>query len=219
MDTAADMTERHRRILARLAEMGMAQAEQLHAAVVAEPVPERAAELSAAFHRISRSVRQTLALEARLERERRMLPLQAARAEREDAIERGRRRRTELQERVRRLIWTEAERPERERLGARLSDLLANAHQFEGFADLPLDEHIARIAHEIGLPRSGLSIAPPQPAGPDDDARRGPPDAASLRAILAEIKAEADACATHVPGLAETLARAERLAAGRLNSS
>ena len=60
------MHERHARLLGRLAELGMALAEDLHARARAADTPQEAETLASGFHKLSRSVRQSLALEARL---------------------------------------------------------------------------------------------------------------------------------------------------------
>src|SRR5690349_14267659 len=70
MATRDDMAERHGRGLAELAELGLSLARHLHECALAAETPEQAAAAAAAFHRISRSVRQTMALEAKLERDR-----------------------------------------------------------------------------------------------------------------------------------------------------
>src|SRR5437588_328968 len=57
------------RITGRLAELGMALAEDLQAAALAAEEPAQKAALADGFHKLSRSVRQSLALEARLARE------------------------------------------------------------------------------------------------------------------------------------------------------
>jgi hypothetical protein len=77
MSTPAEMQERHGAMLAELAELGLSLARDLHAAALAAETPAERQGLATAFHRISRSVRQTMALEAKLERD-------ARRAERED---------------------------------------------------------------------------------------------------------------------------------------
>jgi len=69
MSTPPDMADRHARVLARLTELGLALAEQtFEDAQGAETRAERI-EAVKAFHTISRSVRQSVALEARLARQ------------------------------------------------------------------------------------------------------------------------------------------------------
>ena len=82
MYDAVEVMERHGRVLARLTELGLALAERARAQALAAMDGEAppVAELGLTFHRISRSVRQSIALEAKLVRD-------AARAEREAAAE------------------------------------------------------------------------------------------------------------------------------------
>lgn len=67
MSNVTDMSERHRAALTELAELGLSLARKLHAQAETVEDVEQAAELSLAFHRVSRSVRQTVALEAKLD--------------------------------------------------------------------------------------------------------------------------------------------------------
>jgi hypothetical protein len=68
------MSTRHGAVLARLTELGLALAERVQAEAMAATGAEDLDRMSQAFHRVSRSVRMSMALEARL-----------ARAEREEA--------------------------------------------------------------------------------------------------------------------------------------
>ncbi|TAJ72556.1 MAG: hypothetical protein EPO51_02160, partial [Phenylobacterium sp.] len=69
MSIPPDMAERHARVLARLTELGLALAERTFEEAEAAETPEQRVALVKAFHTISRSVRQTVALEARLARQ------------------------------------------------------------------------------------------------------------------------------------------------------
>jgi hypothetical protein len=71
MSIPAEMAERHGRILAELSELGLALAHKLQGEAMAAETPQAAAELGRAFHSVARTVRQTLALEAKMERDRR----------------------------------------------------------------------------------------------------------------------------------------------------
>ncbi|HEV7385614.1 MAG TPA: hypothetical protein VGN89_12100 [Phenylobacterium sp.] len=159
MSDAAEMTERRGRILAELSERGLTLARALHERALAAETTEEACNLGLAFHRISRSLRQTLALEARLERDRRRQDHEdRAETQRQDQA-RVLRRRTQVRIAVERAIWNEAEGEEAERLLDDLDDVLEGEVLADGFADAPLDAHIARLCAEFGL-------ATP---GPDDD--------------------------------------------------
>lgn len=64
-----DMRERHGRVLAELAEVGMTMVRRLSEALLEARDPQTQAQLGLAYHRVSRAVRQTLALEFRLAQE------------------------------------------------------------------------------------------------------------------------------------------------------
>ena len=152
MSDRAEMAERHGRILAELAELGLSLARDVHARAEAAETPEQTATLATAFHRLTRGVRQTLALEARLERDR-------VRADREDHAEavraekqRASRRYDQVKAAVERLIWTEAEGEDAEQLLADLEDHLDAETLSDDFGQDPLDRHIAKLAKNLGLP-------------------------------------------------------------------
>jgi hypothetical protein len=168
--TSSAMSERHTAILARLADAGERLAMKHAERALAADDPDVEAKATAAFHRAARSVRQCLALEAKLVRD-------AARAEREDADDARRkasarrdRRRVHARTAVARLIWTESENDlEAERLESELDDLLDLDRFSEDFADETADSLIARLCHELGL-------TPPAPAGLPAAERSPPPE-------------------------------------------
>lgn len=65
-----DMRARHGRVLGELAETGMVMVRELSAAMLATDDRQTQAQLGLAYHRVSRAVRQTVALEFRLFYER-----------------------------------------------------------------------------------------------------------------------------------------------------
>jgi hypothetical protein len=71
MSDHSDMSERHGRVLAELAETGMTMVRRLSDAMARTDDVQTLAQLGMAFHRVSRAVRQTLALESRLAHEAR----------------------------------------------------------------------------------------------------------------------------------------------------
>jgi phosphate-selective porin len=162
MGTDAEMMERHARGLAELTELGLSLARDLHACALAEPDPKTKAETALAFHRVSRSVRQSMALEARLKRD-------LARQDREGRAEavqatetRVRTRRAQVGAAMERLIWTEAENDEEaERLVDELGEHLDEAALHPDFADDPVEVHVARLRADLGL--SGGAEASGQP--------------------------------------------------------
>ncbi len=162
MFEATEKMERQDRILGELSELGLTLARGLHARALAAETAEEAQAFSLAFHRISRSVRQTLALESKLERERRRLDLE----DRQDAqrrVEAGvSQRKAQVRFAVERAIWTEAEGVEAERLLDELDDLLEEGALGDGFLDGPIETLIARIQDDLGLTVADLR---PPPAG------------------------------------------------------
>lgn len=158
----AEMTERHARGLAELTELGLSLARDLHACALAEPDPRTKAETALAFHRVSRSVRQSMALEARLKRDL-MRDDREARAEAVQAAEAlVRTRKAQVRAAVERLIWTEAENDEEaERLIDQLGEHLDEAALHQGFADDPVEVHIARLRAELGLSSEAADADPP----------------------------------------------------------
>ena len=151
MSEATAKMERQDRILAELSELGLTLARGLHGRALAAETAEEAQALSLAFHRISRSVRQSIALEAKLDRERR----RQDHDERREATRRDEasatRRKAQVRLTVERAIWTEAEGLEAERLLDDLDDLLEEGALGDGFLDEPVEALIARIQDDLGL--------------------------------------------------------------------
>src|ERR1700761_3531589 len=85
MASAAVRRERQDAVLAELSELGLTLARDLHARALAAETPVEAEKLALAFPRVSRGVRQTCALELKLERARRLVDREAATDELEAA--------------------------------------------------------------------------------------------------------------------------------------
>jgi hypothetical protein len=161
------MTERHGRVLAELTELGLELARDLQARGLAAEDAKAAADLSLAFHRVARSVRQTVALEARLERDRQRLAREARSDLQRETRARVQQRKAQLGAAVRREIWTEAEGEEAERLLDDLDDWLDEESLADGFAVAPIEAHIERIRADLGLP-------PPPPPPPEPEGAATP---------------------------------------------
>jgi hypothetical protein len=174
MPDATAKMERQDRILAELSELGLTLARGLHGRALAAGTAEDAQALSLAFHRISRSVRQSIALETKLDRERRQQDhddrREAARRNEASAM----RRKAQVRLAVERVIWTEAEGLEAERLFDELDDMLEEGALSDGFLDGPVETLIARIQHDLGL--EAVNVPPPTAAGVHE--QNIPPDAA-----------------------------------------
>src|SRR5688572_17316815 len=104
MAQTESMADRHGRILARLGELGLSLAEDLHRDAAAAETPEARALSAVAFHRIGRGLRQTLALEARLVREARQAEREDAAHARKDRDRAGAERQAQVRATVERLI-------------------------------------------------------------------------------------------------------------------
>ncbi|HEY3696959.1 hypothetical protein [Phenylobacterium sp.] len=169
MTSNPEMAERHGRVLAELAELGLTFARRLAARAEAAEGEEAAQALALAFHRVSRSVRLTLALESRLAAERRQ-GMREDRVLTERAVER---RKDQVRAVVARAFCDERESDEAERLLDELEERLDEDALFEQFLAGPVEACISRIRAGLGLP----------PADPANDAElfagaaTGPPAA------------------------------------------
>ena len=159
---------RQMRMLQELAEIGM----QLARAVgrqIADRVPEDpgggdadlAPDLALVFSRISRAVRQTIALEARLDRQlhEARAAEDAAKAEHARIATRTlvRRRKHTVREAVQDAVDAEACGPELEVLLADLDERLDDSDDNLDFAELPVGQLVARICRQLGVtPDPGL---------------------------------------------------------------
>lgn len=172
MSDAPETTQRHARVLAELAELGMAIARDVQAEVLSAETPEEKARAAAVFPQVARAVRQTVALEAKLLRD-------LARHEREDRQDadreiarRIRQRKARVRLHMERAIC-EASAPDYDEDGPpevvtmRLEDLrdrLDDDVLDADFAFRPFHEVIEALHRSLGLP-------PPMdlPAEEDED--------------------------------------------------
>lgn len=174
---ATDMAEKHARILGELAGFGLNLARKLHDQGMAAETSEETAELARAFHSVARSVRQTLALEARLLRD-------GQRQAREDRAEAERIRRrpaearkTRIGNALERLVWSEHEgdEDEAERLFDDIYERLTADAEAADFLDHAIDDQIGRLCAEFGLPPPARPVVAPPIAPPISPAWPPPP--------------------------------------------
>jgi hypothetical protein len=159
MTDAAHIERLQDEALAQLLELGMEAAREAHARLMASEDSKALADCALAFNRVSRSVRQTAALQAKVARARKHRDRDdATDAQRADAV-RISRRKDQVKATVERLIWTEAEGGEAERLESHLEDLVAEDALYDGFLAQPVEIYIARLRQDLGL-----SAEPEQPA-------------------------------------------------------
>jgi hypothetical protein len=146
-----DRAERRDGLLTRLADLGMSLAEDLHARALAAKDDKSANDLALAFHRISRSVRQTLALEARFERDAKLAAREEARQLASETLDRVQKKRSQIRRAISRDVWSEYEGDEAEALLDDLDAWVFEASEDDGFLDDPAETLIARIRENLGL--------------------------------------------------------------------
>ena len=174
MATAADMAETHARILGELAAFGLDFARKLHGQGMAAETPEETATLARAFHGVARSVRQTLALEARLARDAQ----RQAREDREAAEQQAREeraaaerlaqapindRKNRISSALSRAVWSEYEDDEAESLFDDVYGRLCDEAETPDFLHQAIDDQIARLCAEFGLAAPERRPSPPEP--------------------------------------------------------
>ena len=176
MSELSENAARRAALLRRVQELSLAIAEDLADAVVATADAEQKAKLASAFHRIARGLRQSIALEAKLEREQAEEGAAAQRA-RTAALPRIIRRKLRLGAEIERLVWTEYDHADAEEaehahaLIARAEAWLEAASETDGFLDEPAEALIARLCAHLGVALETLTPAlqpnGPGPAWPD----------------------------------------------------
>ena len=163
---ALDITAEEAEGLAELARHDLALARDFARRALEAQDNGEANELARSYQRAARSYRQTLAVKARLKRDLAAAARTAAETPRPKpggaAIAR---RIGELRTGLLRLAWDEAERPETEGEAVEagvvaevlgwyrdeIEGLVADARREAGFCEEPLDDHVARIALQLGF--------------------------------------------------------------------
>jgi hypothetical protein len=169
----ATTPDRDDEMLARLAEFDLAAAERVHGRLMAAEETSELAELGRTYQRIARSLRQTLALKAKLKRDREDAAAKPAPAPKPPGGVAVARRLRELRQAVTRVIWTEAERREEldfvEFMEEGLEDGLTTEVRSDRFCDETLDDHVARFCLMLGLPSEDAERWRDLPDPPDQD--------------------------------------------------
>jgi len=172
MSTEGDMRERHGRVLAELAEAGMVMVRRLGEAMARTEDVQTQAQLGLAFHRVSRAVRQTLALEFRLMQE-------ARREDREPAPARA--PPPEPRPPVERTGWNEYESDDSNETLDALEDLLDAEDVDPDAVHEAVETCMDRIRRDLDADRALVDVLDiPAPA----DRRRPRPKAAARRSQL-----------------------------------
>jgi len=175
MSIPAEMAERHRLMFAEMAELGLKSARDLVDRQLAAEDTDVAARAALAMHRVMRTVRQTMALEQRQERERQRAEREATTDGRRDDKTRLQVRKAQVQAAVERLIWDEHEfgSDDAGELEYELTERLDHEAAADDFADQPIEACVARLCAALNLPLR------PQPAEEEAEERAGADDAAT----------------------------------------
>lgn len=151
-DPSSDRAERRLRILQELAEIGMDLARAVRTrALAADADPSAAVDLGLSFSRIARAVRQTVALEARLEQDRQAAAAERAERQARDAREQADKHKARIRGLVERAIDAEASGEAAEDLLGDLDERLEDADDLAGFADRPVAEIVQHICRELDV--------------------------------------------------------------------
>ena len=150
-------------VLREIAAMDLALARRLYGEAMAEPEADKAAHITRAYNRVTRSLRQSIALRVRLAQgwenhhvyHGRRVDLAAATpfvGVQADAS----RRRVVLQQAIQRIVWNEREterldRPSAARLRDRIADEVIPAADDPAFAGRPVEGLVAAVCRRYGL--------------------------------------------------------------------
>ena len=169
MSEALPPIDRDEAMLSRLAELDLALAEKVHAQAMAATEPDEINGLGRTYQRVARSLRQTLAMKARLRRERAERAA-APRAERR-ADPRVQAHKAQVRAALRAHLWTEYEHEAAEQILDEADWFLDLEAEEDGFLADPVAAIVARLCRdaEIDPPKR----APPEPAPAPGPARQG----------------------------------------------
>jgi hypothetical protein len=173
MSDAAHTPSREEEMLARLAELDLAAAEKAHAKLMAAEDAAEITELGRTYQRMSRSLRQTLALKAKLAREREAIPANRP-PRREAPLEHEDLRFFDLQHRARieqavaaARPYVERERPDYDELDdIEIYEVLFDLAEEPDFLDTPIETLVARVLHALcDIPLGSRPPPGPPPTG------------------------------------------------------
>jgi hypothetical protein len=169
--------DRDEEMLARLAQFDLTAAERVHGRLMAAEESSEIAELGRTYQRIARSLRQTLALKAKLKRDREDAAARPAPPAKPPGGVAVARRMRELRAAVARVIWNEAERAEApdfaDYVGEALDDLITAEMLSDRFCDETLEDHVAQVCLVLDLPPEDAERWRDLPDPPDGEP--GPP--------------------------------------------
>ena len=175
----SEPADRDEEMLTRLAEFDLAAAERVHGRLMAAEESSEIAELGRTYQRVARSLRQTLALKAKLKRDRETAAKDAPKGPPGGVA--VTRRIRDLRQAVGRVIWAEAETEGADTatlLEEALEDVLVREILSDRFCDEPLDDHVARICMDLDLVLENIDRWRDLPDPPDD--RGDPPQGSDI---------------------------------------
>lgn len=155
MSIPTDMAERHARVLGEVAEICLVAAREMQARLLAAEEAAEAVQVAGALHKLTRSVRQSVALEAKLvhdaAREARAAEAAGQAAAEVERAERTERRKQLLNMAVERAIWREFEDLEAERLLDVMDDAIGQLALFDDFLDRDPNQQIVDLCRDLGV--------------------------------------------------------------------
>ena len=188
-------SERRLEMLGEFAEMMLASARDLHAAQLAASDVAEKARLADSLHRTGRGLRQTLALQAKLERDQKRGLLEDAAAATLAGKVRIARRKAQARAAIARLVWTEYEPDDTdaEDILGRLDHILAAEAELDDFLTEDPDAQFTRLCDAIDFdppdpplrgrcPGGAEGVSSPESAAPNPLSRSAtaPPEGEHL---------------------------------------
>jgi len=161
MTTPPEIVDEDIRLLDELSGLGMAMSRDFHGRCLAVGDAREAADLALGFQRTSRSVRQTIALKAKLLRDRVLFGREDKTHQTRETEHRMLIRKAQVRLAVERTVWNETDGPEAERLLGELDDILEAETFNDDFVQGEVATFIARICQELG-------VTPPVSVSADD---------------------------------------------------
>ena len=182
MNTSPQSAEEDIRLLDELSGLAMALARDLQACALAATDTGEKTGLALSFQRTARSVRQSIALKAQMERDRARL----AREAREDqataqraTVALTKAHMARVRQQTKHIAWDELEPRDAMAALADLDAILDDLAMADDFCSVPPHVHAARLCEELGIfmfGRSGESASGDRDVdSPDPDPASGPP--------------------------------------------
>jgi len=173
-----DITAEQAAGLDELAALDLAMAKDFARRAMAEEDPNVAANLARTYQRMARSYRQTLAMKLRLKRDLTRAAAEAPAPPRDEVKIRG--RVDDLRSAIKRVIWSEFERPDWDEDGdvswafGRLeNELDQRAQRDPAFTEPDLDDQVvilcAKLDFSLDLARQWRDLPPVPPGWPPED--------------------------------------------------